>query len=102
MWTRVFSLEMGYWTIGELLTTAAILKANGESVRQLRPPGRFSGVHQDLHTAASHFDKVAELVTGFVLDQDLNKLEQAAIEMQSGRDATERATQKLGELENRE
>jgi hypothetical protein len=86
----------------DLLTTAAILKANGEAVRQLQPPGRFSGVHQDLHTAAAHFDQVADLVTGFALDQDLNKLQRATIEMQSGRDATERASQKLEELENRE
>jgi hypothetical protein len=86
----------------DLLTTAAILKANGEAVRQLQPPARFSGVHQDLRTAASHFDQVADLVTGFALDQDLSKLEQAAIEMQSGKDATERASQKLEELENRE
>lgn len=83
----------------DLLTASAILKANGESVRGLQAPAGYSGVQRDIRTAALHFDQVAEQVTAFVLDDDLEGLGRATIEMELGKEAIQRATQKLGNRE---
>jgi len=82
-----------------LLTTSAILKANGNSARALQAPPRFSQVQADVLAAAAHFDQVAELVAGFVQDGDPSHLQLATAYMEQGKNALQQAAQKLESLQ---
>lgn len=77
------------------LRTATVLaswKLLGNQLRELQPPARFTDIHKELLTAATHYDKASDLVAAGIDQLSADLIKQGTNEMQLGLAAINRAT----------